>query len=77
LIACSGHQLGEQKTRVAKLQGELDKLNVTLKQVEKYNEEMKVRAQQALVASGCFSCNSVSFLRIYCVAALSILTRWL
>ena len=27
--------------RLTKLQGELDKLNVTLKQVEKYNEEMK------------------------------------
>ena len=26
---------------MTKLQGELDKLNVTLKQVEKYNEEMK------------------------------------
>ena len=26
---------------MSKLQGELDKLNVTLKQVEKYNEEMK------------------------------------
>jgi chromosome segregation ATPase len=40
-LSAKSHQLGEQKTRVAKLQGELDKLNVTLKQVEKYNDEMK------------------------------------
>ena len=32
-LSSKSHQLGEQKTRVAKLQGELDKLNVTLKQV--------------------------------------------
>ena len=40
-LSAKSQQLGEQKTRVTKLQGELDKLNVTLKQVEKYNEEMK------------------------------------
>ncbi len=35
-LSSKSHQLGEQKMRVSKLQGELDKLNVTLKQVEKY-----------------------------------------